>query len=192
MKVDEILGLVVRLLDEIDIPYMLTGSLAGSFHGAPRATQDIDLVVDAELADLLRLADGLRGVGMYVSDDAIREAVDSRGLFNAIDSSSGWKIDFIVRKERRFSREEFSSRQTIQFMGLDIDIARAEDMVLAKLEWSKLGDSERQLKDVAEIVSIQGARLDLDHIEGWVVELELREQWLKAKDLAESPPGRPD
>ena len=45
---------------------------------------------------------------------------------------------------------------------------------------------------MAEILSIQGERLDLDHIEGWVAELELGEQWLRAKDLAESAPGRPD
>lgn len=188
MKGDEILGLVVRLLDEIGIPYMLTGSLAGSFHGAPRATQDIDLVVDAELSDLLGLADRLRGVGMYVSDDAVREALDSRGLFNAIDSSSGWKIDFIVRRDRPFSREEFSSRQTVRFLDLDLSIARAEDMILAKLEWSKLGDSELQLRDVAEILSIQSTRLDFDHIERWVAELEIGEQWLRAKVLAESSP----
>lgn len=186
MKVGEILGLVVRLLDEIDIPYMLTGSLAGSFHGAPRATQDIDLVVEGDLAALIRLADQLRGAGLYVSDAAIREAVASSGLFNAIDSSSGWKVDFIVRKERRFSREEFSSRQMIRFMDLDLSITRAEDMVVAKLEWSKLGDSDRQLRDVAEIVNIQRGRLDLDHIERWVAELELGEQWVRANDLADS------
>ena len=165
---------------------MLTGSLASSYHGAPRATQDIDLVVEAEAPALIRLAGKLQAEGLYVSEAAIRDAVASRGLFNAIDSASGWKIDFILRKERAFSREEFEARETITFVGLDLSIARAEDMVVAKLEWAKLIDSERQVRDVAEILNIQGSALDTDHVERWVGELELREQWAAARDLTRS------
>ena len=65
-------------------------------------------------------------------------------------------------------------------------MARAEDTVVAKLEWPKLDDLDRQLRDVAEILNIQRGRLDLDHIERWVAELELGERWLRAKDLADS------
>ena len=165
---------------------MLTGSLASSYHGAPRATQDVDLVVEAEAPALIRLAGKLRAEGLYVSEAAIRDAVASRGLFNAIDSASGWKIDFILRKERAFSREEFKARETITFAGLDLSIARAEDMVVAKLEWAKLTDSERQVRDVAEILNVQGSTLDSDYVERWVGELELREQWAAARDLARS------
>ena len=50
---------------------MLTGCLAGAYHGAPRATRDVDLVVDAPLDALLAVADQLRSRGLYVSDDAV-------------------------------------------------------------------------------------------------------------------------
>ena len=33
------------LLEVAGMPYMLTGSFASGYHGAPRATQDIDLVI---------------------------------------------------------------------------------------------------------------------------------------------------
>ena len=59
-------------------------------------------------------------------------------------------------------------------------------MVVAKLEWAKLSDSERQLRDVAEIVNVQGGALDTDHVQRWVDELELAEQWAVARDLARS------
>jgi hypothetical protein len=36
---------MVGALDRAGIPYMLTGSFASSYHGTPRATQDIDIVV---------------------------------------------------------------------------------------------------------------------------------------------------
>jgi hypothetical protein len=36
---------VAKALDELHVPYLVGGSLASSTHGIPRATQDIDLVV---------------------------------------------------------------------------------------------------------------------------------------------------
>ena len=143
----------------------------------------MDLVIEADVAALGRLSERLREAGLYVSDAAIREAVESRGIFNAIDPDSGWKVDFILRKDRPFSREEFEARQTISFVGLDLSITRAEDMVVAKLEWAKLSDSERQLRDVAEILDVQGDVLDVEHIERWVDELGLGKQWGMARNL---------
>ncbi len=115
------------ILDGADVPYMLTGSLAGSYHGAPRSTQVIDLVVEASVAALLEVATKLRTHGLNVSDDAIHEAHAARGMFNAIDPDSGWKVDFIVCKDRPFSRAEFESSREIEFLGLELSIASAED-----------------------------------------------------------------
>ena len=185
MSLETLLQVLARSLGAAGIPYMLTGSLASSYHGAPRATQDIDLVVDATTEDLLALAESLRVAGLYVSDEAIREATSARGMFNAIDPKSGWKVDFIVRKDRPFSVREFSRREDIDFMGLKLSVARAEDVVLAKLEWAKLGDSERQLRDVAEIVAVQGTSLDTTQIERWAEELGVWKQWLEALELVD-------
>ncbi len=186
MTLRDLLELVAGVLGGAGVPYMLTGSLAGSYHGAPRSTQDIDLVVEASAASLLEVAAELRAVGLYVSDDAIHEAHASRGIFNAIDPDSGWKVDFIVRKDRPFSRSEFESRREIEFLGLDLSIASAEDLIVAKLEWARLGNSERQLRDVAEIIAVQGARLDVERIEEWTAKMELETEWALARDLADS------
>ena len=105
-------------------------------------------------------------------------------MFNAIDPESGWKIDFIIRKDRPFSRAEFESRRGIEFMGLVLSIAGAEDLIVAKLEWAKLGNSERQLRDVAEIVAVQGSRLDVERIQQWSESLGLEIQWALARELA--------
>ena len=178
--------MVVGALEDLEIPFMLTGSLAGSYHGSPRATQDVDLVVDADASALLQLAARLREDDLYVSDQAVTEAARSRGQFNAIDPASAWKVDFIVRKDRPFSQAEFLGRQPVRFLDLDLAIARAEDLIVAKLEWSKLGDSDRQLRDVAEILAVQGSRLDYDHVDHWVRELSLEDQWLRARERPSS------
>jgi len=183
LNLESLLALLAKVLGDAGVPYMLTGSLAGSYHGAPRATQDIDLVVDATAEVLMGVATALRASGLYVSDDAIREAVATRGMFNAVDPESGWKVDFIVRKERGFSAKEFSRRRAIEFMGLSLTVAEAEDVIIAKLEWAELGDSERQLRDVAEIVAVQGAQLDIIQIERWAKELGVWKQWQRVLDM---------
>jgi hypothetical protein len=39
--------------------------------------------------------------------------------------------------------------------GFDLFIASAEDVILAKMEWSKLGGSQRQIQDSAQILKVQ-------------------------------------
>ena len=46
MSLAGLLTRIVAILDDSRIPYMLTGSLASAYYAAPRATQDVDLVVD--------------------------------------------------------------------------------------------------------------------------------------------------
>ena len=46
MSQQALLTRIVETLDGAGIPYMLTGSVASSLQGEPRATHDIDLVVD--------------------------------------------------------------------------------------------------------------------------------------------------
>lgn len=65
--------------------------------------------------------------------------------------------------------------------GEDIWIATPEDVLLAKLEWAKRTGSERQLRDAAGIVAVQGAALDRGWVERWAkelgVEAELARVW---------------
>jgi hypothetical protein len=42
---EQVIQRFAAILDDVGIPYMLTGSFASGFHGSPRATQDIDLVI---------------------------------------------------------------------------------------------------------------------------------------------------
>jgi hypothetical protein len=90
-----------------------------------------------------------------------------RGLFNVVDLASGWKIDLILRRDRAFSRCEFERRQRARILDADVFVATAEDTILAKLEWARLGESERQLRDVVGVIEACGASLDRAYIERW-------------------------
>jgi hypothetical protein len=90
-------------------------------------------------------------------------------------------IDLIVRKSRPFSVTEFDRRTQTEFAAATIYVATAEDVLIAKLEWAKLSESERQLEDAGGIIRMQGQELDLGYVERWVQELDLSEQWARAK-----------
>jgi len=168
-------------LAEAGIPFMVVGSVAASYHGHPRSTLDLDVVVDADEETLCHFARSL-GEGYYVSEEAIREAVSSRTTFNIIDEASGYKADLIVRKERPFSRTEFARRMRIGTLETTLEIATPEDVILSKLEWSKLGTSERHWTDALQVARTQGRNLDLAYIEKWACELGVADLWKCIRD----------
>jgi hypothetical protein len=163
----EFLSAVVALLDEAEIPHMLAGSMASTFHGEPRMTRDVDMVIDPTVESIERFVAALDRSRYYV-DDAV-EAVRRRDMCNVIDTETGWKVDLIVRKDRPFSREEFDRRQPAVVGGVELFIATAEDTVLAKLEWRARSDSERQFRDVVAVLAAQD--LDTVYLQRWAAEL---------------------
>jgi hypothetical protein len=175
---------IVARLDEVGIPYMLTGSFASAYHGRPRATQDIDLVIAPTPEQLRQLVGRLPAGEYYVDAAAALEALAHEGQFNVIDLATGWKIDFICRKSRPFSRTEFGRRLRAELHGLSLCIATAEDVVLAKLEWARRGGSSRQIEDVAGLLAVRGEALDLPYIAHWVAELGVNEEWQAAQRAA--------
>ena len=177
MTLTDFLGQVTKTLDLADVRYMLTGSLASSYYGEPRSTQDIDVVAAVGASEAGTLSRAFTEAGFYVSEPAALEAVRSEGQFNVIDGRGGWKVDIMVLKSRPFSQSEFDRRREIEYGDLRLSIVSPEDLILAKLEWAQLGASERQLRDAARIFEIQGEALDLSYIERWIDELGVAESW---------------
>lgn len=148
--------------------------------GIPRATNDIDFVIDPVREELFTLARSSRDAHLYFPNDRIDEAFDKRSELNVIDFSNGWKADLIIRKEREFSVTEFRRRTEATVGGMSLHIATPEDLVIVKLEWWAISPSERQLNDVVGILQVQRDRLDLDYIERWIESLGLTEPWIEA------------
>ena len=51
----DFLARLVAKLGAAGVPHMVVGSFASSFHGIPRSSQDLDLVIDPDAASLRRL-----------------------------------------------------------------------------------------------------------------------------------------
>jgi hypothetical protein len=154
---------------------MIAGSLASSYYGRPRATQDVDVVIDPTPEQLDRFLI-LVGEEFYVSPEGAREALRRRLLFNVIDFAGGDKADLIVRKDRPFSIEEFRRRRVGTLLERPVPIASPEDVVLSKLEWDKITPSQRQVEDARYVVLTHGTNLDKDYMRRWAAELEVADQ----------------
>jgi hypothetical protein len=184
MSVPEVFQRITAALDQAGIAYMLSGSFASAYYGAPRSTQDIDLVIATTPVQLRAFVQNLPSDEYYADLDAALEAHKRQSLFNVIDLTTGWKIDLIIRKSRAFSQEEFRRRHRVILQDLPLYVASAEDVVVSKLEWSKLAQSQRHIEDVAGILRMRWESLDRDYLEKWVVDLGLEKEWNDARRAA--------
>ncbi len=175
---------ITTTLDQAGIAYMLAGSFVSAYYGTPRATQDIDVVIAATPDQLRTLVHLLPKDEYYVELDAALQAHQQQSLFNVVDMVTGWKVDFIIRKSRAFSEEEFRRRTRVNLEGIVLFVASAEDMVVSKLEWAKLAQSQRQIEDVAGILRMRWNLLDRAYLDKWIRELGLTAEWNDARRAA--------
>ena len=177
----------MKELGKLDVEYMLTGSLASSLQGEPRATHDIDLVVELRAAAAKRLAEAFPQPGFYVSAERIRQAVRRKTMFNLIDLNSGDKVDFWPLTEDPFDRSRFSRRRIERLFDHQIQVSSPEDTILMKLRWCReSGGSEKQYGDALRVFEVQYDALDHDYLEHWVGRLELHRLWRRLKREAET------
>ena len=184
MTAESFFARVIAALERVQIPYMVTGSFASSAHGQVRGTRDLDVVIAPTPAQLRALVAEFPGDRYYAEEFDALDALQHDSQFNIIDFGSSWKVDFIMRRDRDFSRVEFDRRRPHIINGIVAYIASPEDILIAKLEWAKMGESERQIEDAAGVIATQGPSLDRSYVERWVRELGLEHQWRNAVERA--------
>ncbi len=183
---------VARVLETLEIPYLLGGSLASSLHGVPRSTVDADLVVDLKTRHIRPLVEAL-SASFYIDEERVADAVRRRVSFNIIHLATMAKVDLFVLRADPFARMEMGRRQRITLTGMgggELSVATAEDTILQKLAWFRLGggSSERQWNDILGVLKVRRGKLDLPYLEHWAAELELGDLLHRALD--ESKNGR--
>lgn len=187
-KAAEITLLVIAVLEELQIDYVIGGSLASSAYGSYRATLDSDLVADLGQEDIADLVGRLES-DFYVSTDAAIDAVRRRSSFNLIHLQTSYKVDIFVAKQRAFDQNQIR-RGLRRILGSDPPrtaiFSSAEDIILAKLEWYRLGEevSDRQWNDVLGILRVQGDRLDRTYLREMAFDLGIQDLLERAESEA--------
>lgn len=168
----EVLQDVCARLEKAGIDYMLTGSMAMNYYAQPRMTRDIDIVVELEPSDDARLT-SLFEPDYLVPGDALRTALRERGMFNLLHLDSVVKVDLIVRKQAAYRETEFARRMLVELPGFHAWLVSREDLVLSKLAWAQDSESELQMRDVRNLLSLQ---VDAAYLRQWAPTLGVSEQ----------------
>ena len=180
----QITARVTAVLEKLDVRYFIAGSLASTFHGMIRTTQDSDLVAEFGPEHIEPFVIAL-DKDFYIDQEMIINAVTNHSSFTIIHRESFFKVDIFIPQLRLFEEEQFNrtKRQVLsQEQTFDAYVASAEDTLLAKLEWYRIGGdvSERQWRDVLGILKVQADLLDTDYLFQMAEELDVRDLLEKA------------
>ncbi len=162
---------VARVLECLRVRYAVGGSMASSLHGRPRSTDDVDIVADIREEHVDALVDAWRD-SYYVDAAMIREAIAHRSSFNIIHLATMMKIDVFVAGVDPLSHEELDRARPRRVGSDDAEqlvLASAEDTVLQKLRWYRLGGevSERQWTDVIGVLEVCRGTIDRAYLRRW-------------------------
>jgi hypothetical protein len=177
----EVLKIVTQRLNEAEIPYMISGSIAVNYYTIPRMTRDIDIVIELKKETTDKFV-ALFEDDFYINREMILSEVSCKGMFNLIYNRYVIKIDFIIKKISEYSDAEFSNRKQVVVDQCPMWMVSAEDLVISKLLWAKDSHSEMQLKDIANLMETVD-NLDSKYIDNWVRELGLEQIYKEADDV---------
>jgi len=180
---------ISRILNDLSIPYIITGGLAVLVWGRPRFTADIDVVIGLEPGNIDQLKAALDAISDtgYVDKHAIEDAVSHQGEFNYLDGKTGLKVDFWVsKKQDPFDISRLKRRVGKKILDKQIYFTSPEDLILIKLKWYKESKSSRQIEDVESIFQISGETLDMAYLQDWAKRLSVSEILERVVDKKEA------
>jgi hypothetical protein len=167
-----VLRSTLHAFDKLKTGYTIGGSIASSMHGIGRMTRDAGVTAEPFPGREAAFVAAFDPESFYVSEDAVRMAVRDRFSFNILHPESGFKIDVFILKDDPFERAAFARRQMLTLAddpNQPIAFYSAEDIVLFKLRWYRLGNesSEQQWNDILGVLRTQSDRLDAAYLEVW-------------------------
>ncbi len=178
MEQYELIKHLVSVFDSLGIQYLITGSMASIFYGEPRFTNDIDVVTDIgehHISGLLRL---FPSDEFYISEEAIRDAIQHKYQFNIIHPASGLKIDIIICKKDAFDNSRFERiKRSFPIEDTPANFASPEDVIIMKMRYYKEGESEKHLRDITGMLKISGDIIDRGYIERWAKKFDVDDIW---------------
>lgn len=149
---------------------MVSGSVALITYTTPRMTRDIDVVIQLISDDIPAFVAAFQQ-DYYCHRTTVEEEVARKGMFNIIDNRTGYKVDFIVRKDSEYRSMEFERRVRTNVLGVDVWLVSVEDLILSKLIWIQDLQSDRQMDDIQNLIADEN--LDKEYLQLWTKKLKL-------------------
>lgn len=175
---------LASILNFLNIPYYVSGSVASSLQGEVRFTEDLDIAIEIDPKQVQLLIDVLIQ-DFYISDVAVYEAIEGvTNSFNVIHLETTEKADIFISRKTDFDLNKMSRRR----LYISDEPAQAfyvcspEDTILQKLIWLEMADfqSQKQWRDILGVLKLQREKLDWSYLSLWSQNLGIKESLLKA------------
>jgi len=186
---EQVMSTVTKIFDQLEIQYMIGGSIASSVHGAFRLTNDIDFVADISRDKVEDLTSSLNE--FYVDDEVIREALDTQSSFSMIHLKFITKVDVFIKAKDKWTEGVWRRRKLMPISAdgsFSAYVSSAEDTILQKLVWFRIGNevSDKQWSDILGMLQMQRDRLDTEYMHSSAELLRLEKLLERAFDAASS------
>jgi hypothetical protein len=148
-------------LGTAQIRYAVVGSVAASVYGEPRATNDVDVVIQLRAEDASKLVSAFDPERFYVPPEEVVRVELARAVgahLNIIALEDMTKADLYplpVQQQHWFER-----RQAVDVAGQTIWLAAPEAIILHKLLFYREGGGEKHLRDIRAMLATSGDRMD--------------------------------
>jgi hypothetical protein len=152
---------ISRVLNGLEIDYVIVGGIAVASWGNLRTTRDVDIIISLERGEVKRFVDAIKAHDFLTSVWDIEAAMDEHSHFTISDKLSEYYID--AKGVYTDKEVESLKRKKVVYLGnTPIYIASPEDTLANKLMFG----SEQDLKDAEGIWVRQMGKLDLRYLEG--------------------------
>jgi len=170
----DLLRYVARAIEDLGLRYFVTGSTATIFYGEPRFTNDIDVVVELSEPQIAGFCQRFPLEEFCVSVEAALTAVRNQSQFNIIHPASGLRVDVMVPEPSPFNASRFARARRLHAADdFDACFASPEDAIIKKMDYYRQGGSEKHLRDIAGVLKISRAQIDMAYITRWAETLGL-------------------
>ena len=188
LDITAFLKLVIEALEAADVEYLIGGAIAEWAWGEPRATQDLDLVINLPIEAVSQFSKELEKRDMLVPAEIILDTIleDRADIpINAIHIYSGLKADlYPVRDGDELRQRAFQRRQRVDYgppLGR-IYIHSPEDLILYKLLYYGISHQPKHFRDISAILRAKKNQLDHEYLDEWIARLGLSSQWEEILD----------
>lgn len=167
----DLIGLFIAPLETLDIPYMITGGVASVIYGDPRFTRDIDVIVVLRPERIATLISAFPADGFYVPPiEALGQEVARQdgGHFKLIHRDTALRADVYLAGSDPLHALAFTRRMRVQVGDLAIWVAPVEYVIIRMLEYFRMSNYDRHIRDVAMILRISGDAIDQRDLGSWI------------------------
>ena len=157
-EIEHILERLKKVLNEIDLKYVIVGGVAAIIRGKPRTTMDVDIILENKRKTISKFLDLLKENNFDVLDNQVKLAFDEGMNASIFDKESTMRLDVKIALSE-FDRDALQNFNQVIYSNISINVVSVNHILVGKIMF--LGDisdiSESELleyNDVRDFVNV--------------------------------------